>query len=409
MPSVAGGDRWGVLALVICARVVLAIQQQSVGALGPALLADPGLELTYAGLGALIGAYMLPGVFVALPAGWLTSRLGDRHMVSIGLGLGVLGGVAFAAAPTFETVFAARLASGAGSALLNVVGSTMVMARFSGRTLAPAMGGILAAYPFGLGTALVALPAFAAVTGSWRGAMLVAAAACAAVLLAVPLVTKAAPSAAAPEPNSAGVRNRRGFPRTAELWPLLAVATAWVAVNAGFAVLLGFTPALLTERGMSAETAGAMASLVGWMSIPLAPLGGAIAERTGWPLLATTACLTATAAAVFGLAAGVGPQAAALLAVGLFVSIAATVIMTLPARALTPENRAIGMGVFYTLFYVGMAALPPIAGWAAAATAGAAAAIYVAAAFFVVSVAAVAVCAGLLARRRSDTHIPSTA
>ncbi|HYZ61448.1 MAG TPA: hypothetical protein VE650_03265, partial [Acetobacteraceae bacterium] len=72
-----GADRLAVFALVLGARVAISIQMVSVGALGPALLADPALGLGYTGLGALIGAYMLPGVLVALPAGWLTARLGE--------------------------------------------------------------------------------------------------------------------------------------------------------------------------------------------------------------------------------------------------------------------------------------------------------------------------------------------
>jgi MFS family permease len=37
--------------------------------------------------------------------------------------------------------------------------------------------------------------------------------------------------------------------------------------------------------------------------------------------------------------------------------------MALPAGVLKPENRAVGMGLFYTITYAGMAALPAVAGW----------------------------------------------
>ena len=80
-----------------------------------------------------------------------------------------------------------QLAAGAGAALLHVVLSTMVMPRFTGPALAPAMGGFLAAYPFGIGLAMIVLPALAAAL-SWRAAMLVAAAGCVLVLSVVPLV-----------------------------------------------------------------------------------------------------------------------------------------------------------------------------------------------------------------------------
>jgi predicted MFS family arabinose efflux permease len=385
-----GGDRWAVYALILAARIAMTIQVASVGALGPALLADPGLGLGYTGLGALIGAYMLPGTLVALPAGWLAAGLGERRMVLAGLALSAAGGLAFAAAPGFAAAFAARLAGGAGAALLNVVLSAMVMARFTGPALAPAMGGFLAAYPFGIGFSMVALPALAAAALSWRTAMLAVAALGALVLAAVPFVLRAPPPPAGPAP--AGTERRKGLLRRGEWGPVLAAGAAWAFLNVSFAVVFGFAPALLTERGASPAAAGALASLIGWASIPLAPLGGAIAERTGRPLLATAACLAgmAVAAAVLALANGIVPQSAALLVAGLVGSIAATVIMTLPARALAPESRAFGMGVYWTVFYAGMAALPPIAGWAADAAGGAAAALGVTAGFYLAAVLAVA-------------------
>jgi MFS family permease len=180
---------------------------------------------------------------------------------------------------------------------------------------------------------------------------------------------------------------------------VLAAGAAWAGLNVGYVVLFGFAPALLAERGASPGAAGALASLAGWASIPLAPLGGTLADRTGRPLLTAAACLGAMAAALLALAAGVGPPAGALLAAGLLVGVPATVIMTLPARALAPESRAFGMGVYWTVYYAGMAALPPLAGWAADAGGGAAAALAVGAAFFAAAVAAVAACGGLLPRR----------
>jgi hypothetical protein len=82
-------------------------------------------------------------------------------------------------------------------------------------------------------------------------------------------------------------------------------------------------------------------------------------------------------------------------------SIAATVVMTLPARALAAESRSFGMGVYWTIFYVGMAGLPPAAGWVADTTGGAAAALGLAAAFFGTAILAVATYGVLMARRRS--------
>jgi len=40
----------------------------------------------------------------------------------------------------------------------------------------------------------------------------------------------------------------------------------------------------------------------------------------------------------------------------------AGLIMALPAQALRPQNRAGGMGVYFTWYYAGMASLPGLAG-----------------------------------------------
>lgn len=38
--------------------------------------------------------------------------------------------------------------------------------------------------------------------------------------------------------------------------------------------------------------------------------------------------------------------------------------MALPAQAVRPENRSVGMGVYFTFYYAGMALLPALAGLA---------------------------------------------
>jgi hypothetical protein len=43
-------------------------------------------------------------------------------------------------------------------------------------------------------------------------------------------------------------------------------------------------------------------------------------------------------------------------------SLPAGPIFSLLAPVLSPQNRAVGMGVFFTLFYLGMAILPALAG-----------------------------------------------
>ncbi len=53
----------------------------------------------------------------------------------------------------------------------------------------------------------------------------------------------------------------------------------------------------------------------------------------------------------------------------------------LPIEVLRPESRAMGLGLFYTWWYAGMAALPPLGGWSYDVTGNPAAPILCAAAF----------------------------
>jgi predicted MFS family arabinose efflux permease len=51
---------------------------------------------------------------------------------------------------------------------------------------------------------------------------------------------------------------------------------------------------------------------------------------------------------------------------GLVCGLAAGPIMSLPARVLAPATRAVGMGIFFTLFYICVAVGPWIGGYVAA-------------------------------------------
>jgi fucose permease len=85
------------------------------------------------------------------------------------------------------------------------------------------------------------------------------------------------------------------------------------------------------------------------------------------------------AACLASLALLPGAEAAALFAAGLVMGLPVGVIMAMPAQALQPENRAVGIGLFYVWLYVGHAGVPPLAGWIGDRTGDAAAPLLIAA------------------------------
>ena len=211
-------ERWAVLSLLVAVRTSMGFQFQSVAAVSPLMTADLGIS--YAELGILIGAYLLPGVVVALPGGWLAARLGDRRIVLAGLALMAFGGFITGLAGSFGLALVGRLVAGTGAVLLNVVLAKMVTDWFAEGQLVTAMGCLLGAWPLGIALALVSLGGLAEAT-SWQFVMHVAAALCAAAWLAMRLFYRSAPGEAA----MAGAVRRTGL-EAAELWPVIAAGTA---------------------------------------------------------------------------------------------------------------------------------------------------------------------------------------
>ena len=357
-----GRDGWIVLAVLTVARAAYGLQLQSVGAVGPAIV--DGLGVTYASLGTLVGAYTSLGVVLALPVGWLTERLGDRRIVLGGFTLMVAGSLVMAAAPGFGAALAGRVISGAGGVLLGISLPTIIMNRFAGPALSLAMGTLLAGWPVGIGVGAAGLP----LLGSWRIAMLATAGLCALSMAGTACVLDGA--------ARRGGRSSR--PTVAELKPVVAAGLVWACVNAGYSVLLGFAAVFFVGRGLSPDAAGGLVSLTAFATVPTGPIGGWLLGRHPIAGIAAGTIIFAVAVALLPWS---GWPATLLVISGVALATIGGPIVALPAAVLTPAHRAIGMSVFWLMFFVLMTVLPPLAGLARDLTGAAGAPLLVAAAF----------------------------
>lgn len=154
-------QRWSSLFALTPARAGMGFQFQSVVAVSPLLSESLGLDKSQ--LGWLIGLYLLPGIAVALPGGLLGARFGDRRLVLAGLGLMGVGGVWLSLAGSFYEATAARVASGIGAVMQNVLVTKMVADWFEGRERFLAMSILIKSWPIGIGVALLVVGPL------WRG------------------------------------------------------------------------------------------------------------------------------------------------------------------------------------------------------------------------------------------------
>jgi predicted MFS family arabinose efflux permease len=142
---------------------------------------------------------------------------------------------------------------------------------------------------------------------------------------------------------------------------VIAAGLIWGLFNIGFAVIFSFGPTMLVERGWSIAAAGSAISIVLWVAVFSVPFGGYLADRTGRPQT-----ILVVASVVFAglmiLLPRTGAVVLTVAALGLISGQPAGPIMTLPAKVLQPATRAIGMGLFFTMFYGAMMLGPIVAG-----------------------------------------------
>lgn len=69
--------------------------------------------------------------------------------------------------------------------------------------------------------------------------------------------------------------------RGSALVGILVAGSIWGLYNAALAMIFGFGPAMLVERGWSASAASSTSSVALWMVAVTVPLGGLLADRPG--------------------------------------------------------------------------------------------------------------------------------
>ncbi len=356
-------NRWGILAVLFVVRLTMAFQFQSVAAVAPLLGTQFGVSL--ADIGILIGLYFTPGVALALPGGAIGQRFGDKATVLGALVLMLIGGLAMAWSNSWTVQIAGRLVAGAGGVLLNVQMTKMVADWFAGKEIATAMAVFVNSWPAGVALSLLTLPWIGTAYGVSAVHLAVAALTGLGIVLLGGAYRAPAHAAAA---TAASAR-----PDRSAIIAVIAAGLIWGLYNVGFAMIFSFGPSMLVEHGWSIAAAGSTISVVLWLTVGSVPLGGLLADRTRRPqfILVAGCILFATLMIALPRTSAVLPTVVAL---GLVCGLPAGPTLSLPARVLQPATRAIGMGVFYTLFYATMMLGPAVGGACAKWTGSASAA-----------------------------------
>jgi predicted MFS family arabinose efflux permease len=353
MDQTEARKRWAILALIFATRVGLGFQFQTMGSVGDAVAAR--LDLSSAEIGTLIGLFLVPGLVLSIPAGFAGRHVSDRLLVVLGMASLALGGAFGAMADGFATLAMGRLLAGAGFVLCSIYYTKMVADWFAGRELATAMAILVMSWPFGIAMGQVG-HGWLETTQGWRAPFIAAALYCLVGAIAM-LVAYRPPRSTT---TAAAVLSMR---LTSREWTLtLIAAVAWATFNAGYVIYLSFAPRVLVAGGLDAFEAVSTLSLASWVMILSGALCGFIADRTGRPDLILYFCLCCAMVSLALL-----PQVAWAVPVALLFGLLgvapAGIIMALTGAAMAPQNRAFGMGVFLSVFFLLTGPAPALAGW----------------------------------------------
>lgn len=345
------GRRWIILGVLFAARAATGFQFQSIGSSANLLMQD--LAIGYAEVGMLLGAYLLPGIVVAFPAGLLGQRVRDRTIGLAGLALMAVSGLALSYSGDFAFAIVARIIGGVGATVVILVATKMVADWFAPKEVVLAMSLLQMSWPFG---AMVALPiqTYLGQSGGLSAVMVSGAVFAAAALSAFALIPRGA------QPAGAAAAGRAKLPGAA-LVPVLVAGTIWGVMNLACVLFFTYAPLLMVAQGSTPTVSASLTSLAIWFAILAIPTGGYLVHRSGRPIAAIVACGVIGAAALGLFAANFHPTIACLI-FGLSVGPLSGAILSLPAKVLEPADRSVGFGLFYTCFYVLMAVGPTAAG-----------------------------------------------
>ncbi len=327
-------------------------------------LVDPILPVIAADLKAtptetelLFTSYLLVTGFAMLITSWVSSRIGPKRTLMIGLGLIVVFALLAALGQSVEAVIAFRAGWGLGNALFISTALATIVGAASGGTSAA-----IILYEAALGLGIAVGPLLGGLLGSvsWRGPFFGTASLMAIGFIAITvLLTKEDRTQLVPTRLSAPLRALRN--------PALALlAGAALLYNIGFFVLLAYTPFPLGFGAM-----GIGLTFFGWgvglaiTSVWVAPILTARMPRT--TVLAVVLPLLALDLVAAGLF--IASQAALVTSVvvgGLLLGVLNTVLTESVMEA-TDLPRSVASSAYSSVRFIGGAVAPPLATTLAAA------------------------------------------
>ena len=333
----------------------MGFQFQSIGSVSVQLSKDIGFSNTE--IGALIGIFMLPGVFLAFPSGLLGRWLSDKLIVATGLLCLSIGGIVVFLSADLLLMSVGRFICGAGFVLSTVYFTKMTIDWFQGRELATALSILIVSWPGGIALSQVIHP-YIAVNFGWQWAISAASIFCLVAVFAISVLYRVPLKELAEANSQAQTKHLTNWE-----WLKTSVAAwSWSFYNAGYLVFLSFAARALQESGISNSYAANTVGAASFLTMISILTGGFVADK--FNISRSVILLSSSVAALTLLTISFGYSPIILCCIfGAIGMSSGGIIIALSGQAMAPERRAYGMGVYQTWFFLLSAPAPLVGGW----------------------------------------------
>lgn len=341
-------DKWTILAVLFLLRVLLGFDFQIAASVTPFWVNE--LNIDYAVAGSLIGCFMLPGIILAIPSGFLVHYLGSKSAVVMGLALMMTASYAASNASGIYELMFYRILSGSGAVILFIAMMGIVIDRFQGPDLIKSMSIYILGWPVGIGIGQATQAPLASLAG-WQVVFV----SCSMILLVGLAITVILYRSQGERPRPSALLRER--PSEREHYLISKAGIIWMLLNGCYVIFLSYSPILLIERGMDIKSAALSASLLSFSFIITLPLAPRLLANVGSKRVIISGGLGGAGIAGL-LLASTNVSAPLLCMLGLCLGLATPYIGSLPATILKASGRSIGLGVYFAWQATGSALLP---------------------------------------------------
>ena len=306
----------------------------------------------------LMSLVVVPGIFLALPAGMLINKHGFRKIGSISAISLTIGSLITALSLTFPQALLGRLIIGIGGCFLTIGAAVVIPQWFAPKDIGKAMGIYVAGVPIAVITAFFATPILAQNYGWQTPFYLASIASVISAILFLALV-KDGPFRIAASVGPAEVKEALS---SRELWK---IGIIWMLFNMSAIGFLTWAPVMFaTFKSLDIIFASILSSSIMIVALFLAPLYGWASDRIDRrkPFIIIGALITGALNFSIGYLLGF-PLIIAIVLSGVSGAAVPGLVMAIAARTLPQKQAGISFGVMTMWQNIGITITAPVIGY----------------------------------------------